>query len=463
MFSFLLRGSRPAILFRAFLLIAVIAFLDWRDTSNLPLGFLYLLPMLMVGAALNRWQISGVAALCMVLTELFDEYKWGIATGLPRDILYFAAFLCAGLFVYESTRSRELTMRHLADIERVSEGRREAEEQLKVLIESSPAAIFTAGANGRVLLANNAAHRMFEVPLGTLPGMSIHEFVPALKNVTGAQAFRTNMQAQARRAGGEAFLADVWFSTYDTSSGPRLAAMVVDVSEELRTREESSLHQLLTGSRIMAAAASHEIRNICGAIGVVHQNMARDSTLRDNADFEALGGLVVALEQLASLDLRQVASNAASIDLASLLAELRIIMEPQLREQGIDVTWSVEPRLPAVWADRSSLIQVFLNLIKNSQRAMQSSSQPALQIGASRTGSRVLVEVTDSGNGVAHPERLFRPFQTQAEATGLGLYVSRAFLRSFHGDLRYKPNAAGAGGATFIVDLEVAAAVEEIA
>ena len=69
------------------------------------------------------------------------------------------------------------------------------------------------------------------------------------------------------------FLADVWFSTYRTSAGPRLAAMVVDTSEDLRNREELSLNQLLAGSRILVGAVSHEIRNVCGAIAMAHANL----------------------------------------------------------------------------------------------------------------------------------------------------------------------------------------------
>ena len=59
-------------------------------------------------------------------------------------------------------------------------------------------------------------------------------------------AFRTAMQCKGRRRNGEVFLADMWFSTYRTTAGPRLAAMVVDVSDELRNREESTLLRALT-------------------------------------------------------------------------------------------------------------------------------------------------------------------------------------------------------------------------
>lgn len=448
MLSFFLRGGRKAVLIRAGVMIALIAIADWRIEGNIPLGFLYLFPMLLVGSALSRWQIAAVAAVCTFLTEMFDTFDWFSPAGVPRDILIFAAFLCTGLFVYEILRSRQIE--------------RAAEEQLSVLIESSPAAVLTADADGSILLANEAAHRLFAVPPAGLAGHSIHEFLPSLANVRSPDekraAFRTAMQCRGHRRGGEVFLADVWFSTYRTSVGPRLAAMVVDVSEDLRTREESSLHQLLAGSRILVGAVSHEIRNVCGAIAMAHTNLARSGSLAGNKDFEALGKLIVALEKIAAMDLRQTADQAASVDLPSLLEEFRIIVESSLADRDVTLNIELEDRLPAVWADRQSLLQVFLNLTKNSERAMSAEPRRELALIARRDKQRVIVRFRDTGCGVAHPERLFHPFQQEAQATGLGLYLSRAFMRSFRGDLRYEPEP---DGSSFIVELSPVRAGEE--
>ncbi len=374
MLSLLLRGGTKSVLLKAGLMIAAIAFADWRADKDVTLGFLYLFPMLMVGSVLKRWQIGIVAALCTFLAEMFDSFEWRPAAGIPRDILIFAAFLGMGLFVYEVVRSRQAAFRHLQQIEAESEARRAAEEQLKVLVDSSPVAIFTADSGGTVLQANDAAHRLFALSPGALPGRSIRQYLPSLVNVPAPEqngsAFRTVMQCRGCRQDGEAFLADMWFSTYRTSRGSRLAAMVVDTSEDLRNREEYSLHQLLAASRILVGAVSHEVRNVCGAIAVVHESLARNASLANNKDFEALGTLIQALEKIAALDLRQTAYPAARVDLPALLEELRIVIEPALREEDIAVAWEIEPGLPAVWADRQSLMQVFLNLTKNSQRAM---------------------------------------------------------------------------------------------
>src|SRR5271154_4531778 len=116
MLGFLLRGTRTAVLARAVLMTASIAVVDWRIEGNIPLGFLYLFPMLLVGSVLTRWQIAATAAFCTFLTENFDSYDWTPA-GIPRDILIFAAFLGMGLFVYEVVRSRQAALQHTQQIE----------------------------------------------------------------------------------------------------------------------------------------------------------------------------------------------------------------------------------------------------------------------------------------------------------------------------------------------------------
>jgi hypothetical protein len=51
MFSLFLGGGKKSILLKAGLLIAAIALADWRADKEVTLGFLYLFPMLMVGAS----------------------------------------------------------------------------------------------------------------------------------------------------------------------------------------------------------------------------------------------------------------------------------------------------------------------------------------------------------------------------------------------------------------------------
>ena len=239
---------------------------------------------------------------------------------------------------------------------------------------------------------------------------------------------RCNAPAKSDR---EVFLAGVWFSTYSTISGPRLAAIIVDLSEDLRNREDLSLNYLLKNTRILMSAVAHEIRNLSGAVLVVHKNLSRIKELESNEDFKALGSLIQSLERVSALELgSSTAQNGEAVELTSVLEEFRILIETSYHESEIEVLWDIQDSLPLVWADRYGLIQVFLNLAKNSHRAMTSTFKKQLRISAREGRGTVVVRFEDTGTGIAAPESLFRPFLRGAESTGLGLYVSRTIMRS---------------------------------
>jgi len=459
-----LQGSRTKLLLWASILIAGIALLDWHFENDISFGFLYLFPMLMAGAWLNPWQVAGVALLCTGLTEAFDPFPWALLEGGSRLVLTFAAFFGTGLFGFASARGRRLVNRHLEELARETELRRKMEEQLDFVVSSSPASIFTLDAAGKVQLANEAAHQLLCVEKGKLEGASIGQFFPALASVTPSQQapfFHTEMECRARRQDGEIFLAHIWFSTYQTMSGPRLAAIVFDASEELRDRAEFNLQQILTGSKVLVGALCHEIRNICGAIAVVHSKLSRDGRFVSNDDFNALGTLVQGLEKMAGLELRQTTKSVVEcIDVRSVLEELRIVIEGSFHDSGIVIRWEQPESLPRVLADRQALLQVFLNIAKNSQRALEGSDrrqQKEFTVRTSVEGNgeehSVVIRLIDTGPGVSNPERLFAPFQPGAQASGLGLYLSRTFVRAFQGDIEYEPQPQGS---CFAVMLAVA-------
>ncbi len=450
-----LAGSARVVL--AGLLIAVIAVVDSRVDAPLGFGFLYLFPILLIASVVTRWQVVLAAVVCTALADFYDPFGFSLATSLPQDILVFSSLAGTGLFAFEIARSRRRELENLRRVESEAAARREAEEQLAFLVANSPIAILTMNPGGAILQANSAAHRLFAVRDGELRGANVRRYIPALGRVSPNEAapaaFRTEMQCRGERHTGEAFLANVFFATYNTAVGPRLAALVVDVSEELREREQTNLEQLMAGSRILVGAVSHEVRNVCGAIGVVYENLARNGALRGSKDYEAMGALIQTLQKIASMELKQAEADSqlSGTDLAETLAELRIVLEPYYAEAGVEIVWHIPDGLPPVWADRHRLLQVMLNLTKNSERALQDSVVKRITIEAfSGPGAMVSVRVRDSGPGISSTENLFQPFQKGAQSTGLGLYISRAFMRSFRGELRHEPVSEGC---SFVIEL----------
>lgn len=439
-------SSRAAIAYAA-VLIALIAITDWRVEINATLGFLYIFPMVLLGTALGWWQIILASIFCTFLSDRLDPFP--METEVARDALIFLTLSVTGMLSLSLTKSYRREKDGLAI-------QRAAEEQLKFLIDTSPAAILTMTASGEILLGNPAAHRLLGVTEGLLSGRRIGRYIPALGSIPSSneatKIFRTEMQTRGQRDNGEVFLADIFFSTYDTPAGPRLAAMVVDTSEHLREREEASLEQLLAGSRILVAAVSHEIRNVCGAIGVVHENLVRKGSLHGDQDFEALGSLVETLSKIASLELKRSvgAFELGSADLGEVLTDFRIVLEQMCDESDIQLRWNVPGELGLVQADRHSLMQVLLNLAKNSLRALEPVNQKVIDIAVTPKSDGVSIRFTDNGPGIPPEQRIFQPLQKEAHATGLGLYLSRAFMRSFRGDLRHDPRHPGC---SFVIEL----------
>ena len=454
------RKNRTLFLIAAALMIALIATIDWLTKPYISIGFLYLFPIMLIAGFLPRWQIVLVAVFCAVLQELFSELPSGEA--ITRLLMASAGFVGTGLFVSEIVRGRQLALEHLEEIETHSKLRQEAEEQLRILVDSSPAAIVTIDSSGRILLANNAAQNLLAAEDSPIVGQSIAQFLPALQSAVQTQRptrFRTELRCRGRRGNGEAFLGAVWFSTYNTSQGPRLAAIIVDLSEDLRDREDLSLDYLLKSTKILMGAVAHEIRNVCGAVLAVHKNLSRLAALRDNEDFRALGLLIDGLEKLSEMELLPPLDRSlSSVELTTLLDELRVLIEPIYQEGGTTVIWRLQDNLPLVIGDRYGLQQVFLNLARNSQRAMESTERKQLTISSELESGAVIIRFEDTGVGIPSPYQLFKPFQQGANATGLGLYVSRAILRSFGGELRFE---ARAEGCCFAVNLASVSGREE--
>ena len=94
-----------------------------------------------------------------------------------------------------------------------------------------------------------------------------------------------------------------------------------------------------------------------------------------------------------------------------------------------------------VWADRTRLKQVLLNLVANAIKYNRPGG--SVDIACSREGNSLRVAVHDSGRGISadEQERLFQPFErlsaarSDIEGTGIGLALSRRLVHAMGGDI----------------------------
>lgn len=427
-------------------LIAAIAYSDWK-IEEVSVGFLYVLPILMASASLRTWQIVAVASACAVLREWFSPVHDTPGSSM-RVLIGAAGFALAGYFVSQLNQQRRSVIEHLLERERQMRLRADAERQLQVVIETSPLGIVTLDSEGRVLLANTSAQHLLRLEQRSLAGQQISDYLPILKRFLSirdsAPELRTVVETRGQRADGEAFLAHVWLSTFISGSGLCLAALIWDSSENLRDREGTGLDSMMATSRVLIGAMSHEIRNLASAASAAYRELARGLGAEQRDQSQPLGTVIDALENIATSGLRLAApSSAAVADLGMVLDEARVLIEASFRDEGSVAQWLIPDSLPLVEADHHSLLQVFLNLARNSERAMKGRPERVLRVEVTMEDDLVRIRFRDSGPGVSNPEALFKPFQPGASSTGLGLYISRAVLKSYGGDLHVEPDAHG--------------------
>src|SRR5579862_9815715 len=212
--------NRTPVLVLSGVAICVTALVDWWTKPYISLGFLYLFPVLLMAGFLPRWLVALTGAGCAVLSEIFSSLpSEGASIRLSFETL---AIVGCGLFVGELVRNRKLSL--------------EAQEKLRILVETSPAAIVTIDDRGFIELANDAATQLIAPREGRLVGHPIAAFLPDLHHAVRREAgpqFRASMQCRGHRDNGASFMADIWFSTYYSEGAtPKLAAIIGEVSEE---------------------------------------------------------------------------------------------------------------------------------------------------------------------------------------------------------------------------------------
>ncbi len=429
-------------------LVLILAGLEWYFNFDFSLGIFYIFPVIVVAMVLKRWQVVLAAVFCAFVRGLFTLNE-PMLEHILRFCMATIAYTGCGLLVYQINYSQRLMLAHYARIRVEQKLRHKAEEQLRLLAESSPAAILTVGPGGKIIAANHAACAMFgAADEASLLNHPVRNYLPLLADALSLSPeidhIRTSATTWARRSDATVFPAATWFSIYGAKEQRNLAAIVVDYSEEVRERERSHFEQMVNYNRVLAGAVSHEIRNLCSAIAVVTSNIERRSSIAGDADFQALKSLVAGLSKLASFDLRTHTRKAISqISVASLFDELRVIIGQDWEDIGGTIHWKISSGLTAIAADRNDLLQILLNLSQNALRAVEDRPCRELTVEALERDRQSVIQIRDTGVGIGNTELLFQPFHPGSQGSGLGLYVSRAIVRSFGGDLHYVPVEAG--------------------
>ncbi len=311
------------------------------------------------------------------------------------------------------------------------------QDELQVVLEAAPFAIWVLDEGDRVRFTNRAEG---------LDGRFIDGPAPwEAGSRTGLRRFRD-------RSGREGF-----FEEEHHATGAGRVVTLRDVTESMLRAQQATREERLQAMGLMAAELAHEIRNPLGSLALYAGMLVQDLTAQPDQGELArhiLDG-VYRLNTLVSNALtfsRDLAPRPVPVPLQGFWEEVR-------KGSGIPEALVWDNRLPeeACWfADPDLLRQVAANLLQNAARALDERPEPRLAL----SGSRELLEglahwhlvLEDNGRGIPATEmkRVFDPFfSTFGGGTGLGLAVCHRIVMA-HGGLLFLESEQGKGTAVHI-------------
>ncbi|MEL6503518.1 MAG: ATP-binding protein [Pseudomonadota bacterium] len=230
-------------------------------------------------------------------------------------------------------------------------------------------------------------------------------------------------------------------------------AATMEEQVERRTKELRAAQTALVEASNLAALGrlsagiSHELNQPLAAI----LNFAKNGTrlleknrlgdARNNLDL--ISGQVERITRIIS-HLRAFAKQdeveTEPVDLVAVVQTALELVEEERTAAHVSLTADLPRQEILVRAGRVRMEQVILILLTNAIDAMRDLDHPVLRVELRETEHDALVHVTDTGPGIAEPDRIFEPFYSTKElgaSKGLGMGLALAFglVSSFGGQL----------------------------
>ena len=200
--------------------------------------------------------------------------------------------------------------------------------------------------------------------------------------------------------------------------------------------------------REMAKQVAHEIKNPLTPmkLGIQYLKKSWEEKTPDwDLKFDKFAQTMI--EQIESLSriasefsdfAKMPKANNENIDLVNLVESAVVIYQDN--KQTINLI-KHEDKPCFVFADKTQMIRVFNNLLKNSMQAINEMDNGRIDIEIDRSENNIIIKITDNGIGITkeESENIFSPnFTTKTGGMGLGLVMVKSIVESYEGKIRFE-------------------------
>ncbi|MSO80860.1 MAG: PAS domain-containing protein [Alphaproteobacteria bacterium] len=449
----------PLIAAPAWLTLVMLALIDTLPAAAmLAAGALALLP----AAALAWYAAALIELVRAALSRLAADGPEAVAAAAIAEVLF------AGPLVHGTARVAQAWERDRAALEsRVATAR--------AMVEALPDPLLALDAGRRIVFANSAACRLLKAGRrdgGTdgrdlsavLRPPSLLGAVDAVLAGDGEQAAEFTLAGPVERTfavriepvaatagdGGTRVLVVLRDVTADRRGDAMRVDFVANVSHELRT----PLASLVGFIETLQGAASDDAAARTRFLALMGQQARR------------MTRLVADLLSLSRIEMREHTVPEHRIEIAGVLETVASLLAPRAEGRDMTIERAFAADAGAVTGDREELVQLAHNLVENALKYGRAGT--AVTLAAERRGDRLLLRVTDRGEGIAaeHIPRLTERFyrvdtarSRELGGTGLGLAIVKHIASRHLAQLRV--TSTQGEGSTFTVDFPALPAAPE--
>jgi two-component system phosphate regulon sensor histidine kinase PhoR len=314
--------------------------------------------------------------------------------------------------------------------------------RLVAVLSSLSDGVVMTDSQGRVVLANPAAERLFNFKEMTATGKPLieaihdHEIDSVVK-----KCLDTTQEQEAQ---------------IDSAAGRFIRAIAVPITTGNRNgalvlfQDLTELRSLQTMRREFVGNISHELRTPLAAIKAIvdtlregainDQEVAVDFLNRLDVEVDGMTQMVTELIELSRIETGKIKLKLESVNLNLLAKEAIARLGPQADRQQVSLLAELSPELPDVSADKERIQQVILNIVHNAIKFTLSGGR--VVVSTKLDGESVVTQVSDTGIGISKEdlphifERFFKADKSRATSgSGLGLAIAKHTVQAHGGSV----------------------------
>jgi len=232
------------------------------------------------------------------------------------------------------------------------------------------------------------------------------------------------------------------------------------IIEQNNTENIKKLAFFLKGQQNEIAGAIGDGK--AGALIAITEGVAK--TLTDNQDearvsITELLNIITHIQEILNIQRQLVRGHTGvrerkQVNLINIIEDCRSMLSAAFDKKGILFKVNIDPGTYVIKGDHTKLVQVVLNILKNSIEAIDiDAREKKINIDLQNTPQEIKIIVSDSGQGFDAETslRFFeRGFTTKKSGTGLGLYNCKSIVESHAGSFEISSDGPGHGAVTLL-------------